>query len=172
MQKKIRLFLLCFFSLCFLANAKSTKGEPVQDQITINSENNNQVIEKTNIDKEDNTAKLSKITTLLSVSIIGIFSLLTLALLKNINYRAKANKLLQEKNDELQLAKEKAEKANIAKAQFLSTITHELRTPLYAVTGLTHLLLEGNPTLEQKEHLNSLRFSGCLLCTSPSPRDS
>ena len=163
MQKKLFIFLLCFLPLYFLVNAENTgvsNVEPVQDQIVIDSENNTQTSEKNQTGKEDDTAKLSKITTLLSVSIIGIFSLLTLALLKNINYRAKANKLLQEKNDELQLAKEKAEKANIAKAQFLSTITHELRTPLYAVTGLTHLLLEGNPTNEQKEHLNSLRFSG------------
>jgi len=79
---------------------------------------------------------------------------------KNNNLRAKANELLQDKNNELQLAKEKAEKASLAKAQFLSTITHELRTPLYAVTGLTHLLLDDNPKPEQKEHLNSLKFSG------------
>jgi CheY-like chemotaxis protein/two-component sensor histidine kinase len=58
------------------------------------------------------------------------------------------------------LAKEKAEKASLAKAQFLSTITHELRTPLYAVTGLTHLLMEEEPLEHQKEHLNSLKFSG------------
>jgi hypothetical protein len=68
--------------------------------------------------------------------------------------------MLQTKNTELTKAKENAEKASLAKAQFLSTITHELRTPLYAVTGLTHLLLEESPTENQKEHLNSLKFSG------------
>ncbi|MAO08251.1 MAG: hybrid sensor histidine kinase/response regulator [Alteromonas sp.] len=99
-------------------------------------------------------------TTGLSIALIVILSLLTLSLYKNNNLRAKANELLQDKNNELQLAKEKAEKASLAKAQFLSTITHELRTPLYAVTGLTHLLLEENPKPDQKEHLNSLKFSG------------
>ncbi|MGK0387263.1 MAG: CheY-like chemotaxis protein/nitrogen-specific signal transduction histidine kinase [Patiriisocius sp.] len=89
-----------------------------------------------------------------------MLSLLTLSLYKNNNLRAKANNLLQDKNTELQLAKEKAEKASLAKAQFLSTITHELRTPLYAVTGLTHLLMEENPKKHQEEHLNSLKFSG------------
>ena len=84
----------------------------------------------------------------------------TLSLYKNNNLRARANGLLQKKNRELTLAKENAERATTAKAQFLSTITHELRTPLYAVTGLTHLLLEENPTPNQKEHLNSLKFSG------------
>ncbi|MEM6866579.1 MAG: response regulator, partial [Bacteroidota bacterium] len=50
-----------------------------------------------------------------------------------------------------------------AKTNFLSTVTHELRTPLYAVTGLTHLLLEENPADHQKEHLKSLKFSGDYL---------
>ncbi|MBK5192129.1 MAG: response regulator [Flavobacteriaceae bacterium] len=104
--------------------------------------------------------KVNKLTTILSVALITILSLLTLSLYKNNNLRAKANELLQKKNDELTIAKDNAEKASLAKAQFLSTITHELRTPLYAVTGLTHLLLDESPTENQKEHLNSLKFSG------------
>jgi len=112
------------------------------------------------LDKSKRSINFSKLTNGLSVALIIILSLLTLSLYKNNNLRAKANELLQDKNNELMLAKEKAEKASLAKAQFLSTITHELRTPLYAVTGLTHLLLEENPKENQKEHLNSLKFSG------------
>ncbi len=104
--------------------------------------------------------KLGRLTTILSIALITILSLLTLSLYKNNNLRARANELLQNKNTELILAKENAERASEAKVQFLSTITHELRTPLYAVTGLTHLLLEESPTPNQKEHLNSLKFSG------------
>lgn len=110
--------------------------------------------------EQERSLKVNKLTTILSVALITILSLLTLSLYKNNNLRARANGLLQKKNVELTKAKEKAEKASLAKAQFLSTITHELRTPLYAVTGLTHLLLEENPTENQKEHLNSLKFSG------------
>ncbi len=110
--------------------------------------------------EQERSLKVNKLTTILSVALITILSLLTLSLYKNNNLRARANELLQKKNDELTIAKENAEKASMAKAQFLSTITHELRTPLYAVTGLTHLLLEESPTENQKEHLNSLKFSG------------
>jgi len=122
----------------------------------------NEIIDKqqSDLDKQQKSINFGKMTTGLSIALIVILSLLTLSLYKNNNLRAKANELLQDKNNELQLAKEKAEKASLAKAQFLSTITHELRTPLYAVTGLTHLLLEENPKPEQKEHLNSLKFSG------------
>ncbi|MAG88280.1 ATP-binding protein [Zunongwangia profunda] len=119
-------------------------------------------IKELSAQKEENerSLKVNKLTTILSVALITILSLLTLSLYKNNNLRARANGLLQKKNRELTLAKENAERATTAKAQFLSTITHELRTPLYAVTGLTHLLLEENPTPNQKEHLNSLKFSG------------
>jgi len=116
--------------------------------------------QKTVLEKQKRAIDFTKMGTGLSVALIVILSLLTLSLYKNNNLRAKANELLQDKNNELLLAKEKAEKASLAKAQFLSTITHELRTPLYAVTGLTHLLLEENPLPQQKEHLNSLKFSG------------
>lgn len=121
-----------------------------------------QIIEnkQSEIDAQARSLNLNKMTTGLSIALIIILSLLTLSLYKNNNLRAKANNLLQDKNVEMQSAKEKAEKASLAKAQFLSTVTHELRTPLYAVTGLTHLLLEEDPKEEQKEHLNSLKFSG------------
>jgi len=115
------------------------------------------------LEEKESSLNMNRFTTTLSIALITILSLLTLSLYKNNNLRAKANNLLQDKNSELQLAKEKAEKASLAKAQFLSTITHELRTPLYAVTGLTHLLLEENPLEHQKEHLNSLKFSGDYL---------
>jgi signal transduction histidine kinase/CheY-like chemotaxis protein len=110
--------------------------------------------------KKDKSLFLGKLTGWLSIALILILSLLTLSLYKNNNLRAKANELLQDKNTELQEAKENAEKASQAKALFLSTITHELRTPMYTVTGLTHLLLEEDPKPEQREHLNSLKFSG------------
>ena len=110
--------------------------------------------------KKQKSIDFGKMTTGLSIALIIILSLLALSLFKNNTLRAKANDLLKDKNVELTLAKEKAERASLAKAQFLSTITHELRTPLYAVTGLTHLLLEEDPKPNQKEHLNSLKFSG------------
>jgi hypothetical protein len=120
---------------------------------------------KAQIDEADAESNLSRITTILSISLITILSLLTLSLYKNNNIRLKTNNMLHKKNDELIIAKEKAELASKTKANFLSTVTHELRTPLYAVTGLTNMLLEENPKEHQIPHLKSLKFSGDYLLT-------
>lgn len=58
------------------------------------------------------------------------------------------------------IAKQKAEEAAMAKQQFLSTMSHEIRTPLNAVIGMTHLLLQEEPREDQLEYLNALKFSG------------
>ena len=63
----------------------------------------------------------------------------------------------------LQQAKDKAEKAAMAKQEFLSTMSHEIRTPMNAVVGLTHLLLEQEPLDRQVENLKSLKFSADML---------
>ncbi len=132
----------------------------IQAEFAIGDLNKIIATQQNDLRKQDKSLFFGKLTGWLSIALILILSLLTLSLYKNNNLRAKANELLQNKNTELQEAKEDAEKASQAKAQFLSTITHELRTPMYTVTGLTHLLLEEDPKPEQKEHLNSLKFSG------------
>lgn len=91
---------------------------------------------------------------------ITLLSLLTLSLFKNNKLRAKSNNVLEDKNSALIDERDRAKDAAKIKADFLSTITHELRTPLYAVTGLTHLLLDTKPRNDQKEHLETLQSSG------------
>lgn len=105
----------------------------------------------------------SEITAILTSAFLTIISLLAVSLFRNNQIKLKTNDLLYTKNKELELARDSAVSAMEAKTNFLSTVTHELRTPLYAVTGLTHLLLDENPAEHQKEHLKSLKFSGDYL---------
>lgn len=109
------------------------------------------------------SANRSEIMVILTTAFLTIISLLAVSLYRNNQIKLKTNDLLQTKNTELETARDSAISAMKAKTNFLSTVTHELRTPLYAVTGLTHLLLEENPQEHQKEHLKSLKFSGNYL---------
>ncbi len=118
---------------------------------------------KTKLEQQESESSLAKITTILSIALISILSLLTLALYKNNNIRLSSNNMLHEKNDDLIEAMKQAEQASKTKANFLSTVTHELRTPLYAVTGLTNMLLDEEPNEKQIPHLKSLKFSGDYL---------
>eukprot|EP00741_Cyanophora_paradoxa_P007568 tig00001155_g7320.t1 len=50
-----------------------------------------------------------------------------------------------------------------AKSDFLSVITHEMRTPMQAVIGITDLLLDMKPSIEQREYLSVIRSCGQAL---------
>lgn len=56
-------------------------------------------------------------------------------------------------------AKKEAEKANRIKSDFLSTMTHEIRTPLSGVIGITNLLLDEIQDPDHLEQLRALKFS-------------
>ena len=114
-------------------------------------------------EKLSQSANRSEITSILTSAFLIIISLLAVSLYRNNQIKLKTNDLLHTKNRELETARDAAVSAMEAKTNFLSTVTHELRTPLYAVTGLTHLLLDENPAEHQKEHLKSLKFSGDYL---------
>ena len=113
--------------------------------------------------QQEKANKFSKLISILAIALISILSLLSLSLYKNNIIRNQSNLMLKEKNKELEIAKDKAEKASNARSEFLSTVSHELRTPLNAINGITHLLLEEKPKKSQMNYLSSLKFSGDYL---------
>ncbi len=60
---------------------------------------------------------------------------------------------------QLKIEIQKAEEASRAKEMFLSTMSHELKTTMNAVIGMTHLLLASDPKPSQEENLKTLQFS-------------
>lgn len=59
--------------------------------------------------------------------------------------RAHLDRALQIKNIELEAARATADKANQAKSDFLSSMSHELRSPLNAILGFAQLMESGQP---------------------------
>ena len=65
---------------------------------------------------------------------------------------------------ELIEAKKIAERSNLSKNRFLSRVSHEVRTPMNAILGITEIQLENNTiSPEMKEALNEIYNSGYLL---------
>ncbi len=64
---------------------------------------------------------------------------------------------------ELEKAKVEAEAAKEAEKQFLANVSHEMRTPLNAILGMTNLLNGTNLNLEQREYLEMLDSSSNML---------
>jgi len=63
-----------------------------------------------------------------------------LAVARDVTERKRNEQALQETNVELESAKSAAEKANLAKSEFLSSMSHELRSPLNAILGFAQLI--------------------------------
>jgi PAS domain S-box-containing protein len=83
----------------------------------------------------------------------------------DIDVRKNLDQALQLKNLELQAATSVAEKANMAKSEFLSSMSHELRSPLNAIVGFAQLLESGTPapTLLQQRNIERILAGGWYL---------
>jgi signal transduction histidine kinase/ActR/RegA family two-component response regulator len=112
---------------------------------------------------QSQSLRKSRIIVILFIIAFLVLLLLIFSLYKNNNFKKKINSELTLANEELSIAKEKADEASRAKTQFVSTISHELRTPLYGVIGITNMLLDEHKELAKSPHLSSLKFSAKYL---------
>ena len=84
---------------------------------------------------------------------------------RDVTARKRQDMALHAKNAELERTRAIADKANLAKSDFLSSMSHELRTPLSAILGFAQLIDSGvpAPTAGQKRSLDQILKAGWYL---------
>ncbi|MDP2368152.1 MAG: PAS domain S-box protein [Rhodoferax sp.] len=84
---------------------------------------------------------------------------------RDVTERILLDNALRETNAKLERARFVAEKANLAKSDFLSSMSHELRSPLNAILGFAQLMESGTPlpTPTQKASIDQILRAGWYL---------
>ncbi|MCX6597709.1 MAG: ATP-binding protein [Acidobacteria bacterium] len=90
-------------------------------------------------------------------------ALLCLYLRTAQNRRRQVESLVAERTRELAAARDQAVEALEVKSVFLATVSHEVRTPLNGVVGLTDLLADTPLNAEQRDLVDNLRGSAAGL---------
>jgi PAS domain S-box-containing protein len=88
-----------------------------------------------------------------------------IAAARDVTERKRFEQTQQENNVELERAKAAAEKANLAKSDFLSSMSHELRSPLNAILGFAQLINSESPppTPSQTASIDQILHAGWYL---------
>ena len=82
-----------------------------------------------------------------------------------LEIQEETNRVLEKTNAELESARSAADKASLAKSDFLSSMSHELRSPLNAILGFAQLLNSDSPpaTPPQKASIDEILRAGWYL---------
>jgi PAS domain S-box-containing protein len=104
------------------------------------------------------------------IAVLEFFSLKTvqpdedlLTILSHIGSQLGQVIIRQRVEEDLRHAKASAESANRAKSEFLTTMSHEMRTPMNAILGMADLLSESPLAEEQRDYVRVFQKAGANL---------
>lgn len=98
------------------------------------------------------------ITTIILFITVAVTVMTVLQKMKKQHYMA-----IQETNAQLALAAEESRKASKAKSDFLSRISHDIRTPMNGILGIAYLAKEKDDAVELREDMEQIETSGKML---------
>jgi signal transduction histidine kinase/DNA-binding NarL/FixJ family response regulator len=81
----------------------------------------------------------------------------------DVTDRQRAEQRAAAARDQAEAARAAAEKANLAKTEFLANVSHEIRTPMNGVIGMNDLLLRSDLSPAQLEYASGIRESATAL---------
>jgi signal transduction histidine kinase/FixJ family two-component response regulator len=115
-----------------------------------------EVLKQNQIEESKKNTRQQRILYIMLIAFLAI----SVAVLYYISYlRAKANKSLEEKNRQVELARMRAEESENYKSQFLSNMSHEIRTPMNAIVGMSALLFDTDLDEKQAAYTSAIRNS-------------
>ena len=92
-------------------------------------------------------------------AIFVLASLLIFFLFRNAALQEKTNQIIREEKRNADQQKLRAEKSEQTEQQLLANITHEMRTPMNTVLGMTSLALDTQLTPKQNKYLTAVKKS-------------
>ena len=84
-------------------------------------------------------------------------------MISDVSQRKRLDEALNDTNARLELARAEADKASLAKSEFLSSMSHELRSPLNAILGFAQLMDLAAPDPVQKANVAQILKAGWYL---------
>jgi tetratricopeptide (TPR) repeat protein len=112
------------------------------------------------LNHKEQQLKQNRYITYLFITISVLVLILALIIFYFLRQKQKAAKLLEHQNHEIEKARNRAEKSERFKEDFLASMSHEIRTPLNAVIGMTGLLLDEKHSPGTENYLRNIKQAG------------